>query len=301
MAPRMRAPDVHDRHRPAGTRGDAVAQDLVVDRDPFRVEVRVRRGRQDPAPRCPRAGGPDAVVREQRDLAEALGLVNDGAVVDVDEHSLEAFPEVDAVLGRIVGRRTGLDAAVGVIVDDPDRRHSPADADDSRSGNGIPGRHGRYRRADDLGDREVVRIGRSELGDAAGDLHRIPDGDRRRGVREDEDALRRVRARVRRRILDPEASTAGGAKCGHDTLHVLDGQLVERRDVTESLDLADPRADRRGRCRRALGCADLWPVEIGDVVVRVQGAAVLALERVAAVRRRNRKTRAFAALVHSAF
>ena len=126
-------PDVHHGHRPRRPRRDLVAQDLVVDRKPLRVEVGVAGRGEDAASRRPRARRPEAIVGKQRDLAEALGLVHDGTVVDLDEHPLEALPEVDPVLGGVEGRRAGLDAAVRVVVDHLGRRRAAAQADHRRT------------------------------------------------------------------------------------------------------------------------------------------------------------------------
>ena len=108
--------DIHVRHRLRGTRcrGD-VAQDLVVDDDPLRVRVDVS-AKEDPSARRPQPGGPRAGIGQERDLSEAAGRADDGAVVDLKDHPLEALVEVDRVVRRVEGA-AGLDVAGAVIVD----------------------------------------------------------------------------------------------------------------------------------------------------------------------------------------
>ena len=138
--------DVHVRHRLRRARERReVAEDLVVDGDPLRVRVRVA-AEEDAAPRRPEAGRPRAVVREERDLAEAPRRVDDVTRVDLEEHALEALVEVDGVAAR-VERAAGLDVPRVVVVDHLGRRHAPAHAEhrrrrnrDCRSTGSRPGR-----------------------------------------------------------------------------------------------------------------------------------------------------------------
>ena len=192
-----------------------------------------------------------AAVGEHGDLAvgaEVAGRADGDRVVDPRAHRLERLVEVDPVVGEVEAwlerRRPRSRWPGGTRPPAPIR---------TGAGNGLPVETTVIVGAAELGRRQVgrARAAGPELDHRGGDAERVTDGDRRRRAGEDEDALRRRRARVRGRVLQVEAV---GAQRRHDARTSVTFSPACGESVGGALDVVDRHRRRRGR-RCARGCA----------------------------------------------
>ncbi len=202
--------------------GNRAGEDGVVDHQPLRVSVGLA---QHDAAAVGAHRRVRAVVTEHRDLVVAVAGADRDRVVHLDAHALQGFVEVDAVGGHVEGAR-GFDTARGVVVDHGRGRYPAAGADHRGCRDRSGAQHG-DRRGGDLSGGQVRRGGpaRPVLRHGAADRDLLADADRRCAGGVHEHTLGGGVARVRARVLEPEA---GALHRGDDAADVRDRLAVQR-------------------------------------------------------------------------
>ena len=197
---------------------------------------------------CVRAG-----VRHEKYLAEIAGRADGHALGDAHAHGLEAFIEIEAVLGRVEDRAGVVGhVAVGVVVDDRVRRRAAALADGHRRDLGgveYRARVGDQARAavaagHDFGGRQVGFVAAGiELRDGAGHFDHVAHSHRRavearwRAAGEYEHRIAGGVLAIAGRILKIEAVAGHG---GHHAGHAGHGVASLWRNMRGALDIVDP-------------------------------------------------------------